>query len=295
MPQNMRGSEPADTHPHVMVRIAQWIADYWITITMIVVPIVVSAAGILLSDEAAKALGLSDDNSELVQRWAFGVWVVFSVLHVAFSVCHIRSQHRLSVVQAELQEVTSTRDLVISNARSLCDGYLQDLARGPLKFGTMSENSERITLYVHDSEKHFRPIGRFSFNQKYISTGRASYPDDQGCIGQAWQHGICFEILPDPVADERKWQEACHQHRIPLGVSKGLRMKSTLLYACTVQNAAHPRPVAVLVVESTDKDRYTKEQLDELIADDIRQYIARLVVTLRPWLGDADEARKRGF
>jgi hypothetical protein len=291
----MTYDSPPPPSKHWWIKVAEWLADYWLTISMIVVPFVLTLVGALLSDEIIRVLRLSDAFRDQVQSWAFCLLLLLAVVHLVLSIFQCCSQIRHTKLLAELDEAKQTRDLVISNAQALCDGYLQDLARSPLAFGTRAENSERITLYVHDSESHFQPVGRFSFNQSFIKRGRPKYPESQGCIGRAWQHGWHFQLLPNARDDEGAWIEECNKLGLSKKDAKALNMKSALYCACAIQNNGSPQPVAVIVVESTDSSRYTEDELIKILSDDRKNYIARLIEMLRPWLGDAGEARKKGF
>lgn len=262
---------------------------------MAFIPCLLAAAGYLLSDEAAAVLKLSSERKEQVHFWSFWVGAGLLAIHVILSIWHCFYIRRVTRLEADLENAMETRDMVISNAQALCDGYLQDLARGPLAFGSRTENCERITLYVHDSEQHFQPIGRFSFNQSFIKRGRSRYPDKQGSIGYAWLHSWSYDVLPDPKVEDEAWQEACKRLLIPKTTASNMNMKSALYCSCSVQNNGSTVPVAVLVVESTDPNRYTEAELKAILSDDRRNYIARLVEMLKPWLGDTGEARKRGF
>jgi hypothetical protein len=175
----------------------------------------------------------------------------------------------------------------------VCDGYLQDLGRA-LQFGQQQKNTERITLYVHDGQR-FRPVGRFSFNQAHIKRGRTYYPENQGCIGEAWKHDWCFKILSDFEVDQAGWYKENAKLGMKKTVCDKLSMKSALLCACTLSNSQNPKPVAVLVVESTDPSRYSEDELKLILTEDRRSYIARLVEMLLPHLGDINSAKKEGF
>ncbi|MEW4529403.1 hypothetical protein [Maioricimonas sp. JC845] len=278
-----------------LVGIAEWLSDYWLTLTMIVVPALQAIAAVFMSDEASRLLGLEGEKASVLHGCAFAGFAIFVLAHIYCSVLQYRSQGETTQLRNELNAAKQTRELVISNAQALCDGFLQDLARGPLAFGSREENSERITLYVHDSETHFQPVGRFSFNQNYIKRGRSRYPDNQGCIGQAWQHGWYFTRLYEATDDEEAWVNDCHSLGIPKGIARSFRMKSSLYCACTVQTNGSPQPEAVVVIESTDSLRYTEDDLKRILTEDRLNYIARLIEMLRPWIGDIGLARERGY
>lgn len=280
---------------HWLVRFVAWLVDHWISLGLIVVPGVMAVAGFLLSDEALKQLGAKEEVSEAIQGWCFFIFVAFAMLHFILAVWHLRHEKSLNLMEQRLQHAEVTQSLIIENAQAVCDGYLQDLARGPLEFGSKRENSERITLYIHDSEKHFQPVGRFSFNQAFIRRGRARYPDSQGCIGAAWEHSWSFIQLPDAKEDLERWISGCVELGVPKTTCEKLNMKSSLYCSCSIRDGEIPCPVAVIVVESTDPNRYDEDELKSVLTEDRQSYVARLVAMLRPWLGDLGLARKEGF
>jgi hypothetical protein len=285
---------PAESR-HWLVRLAAWLVDRWISLCLIVVPGLLGVAGILLSDEAIRWLGVTDQTAGTIRTWCFLAILVLLLAHVVLAVFHIRHEKSLSQMEQRLHQAEATKALFVENAQAVCDGYLQDLARGPLGFGSQPENSERITLYVHDSEKHFRPVGRFSFNQSFIKRGRTRYPDSQGCIGRAWEHGWSFHILPDAKSKSDEWIAECTKLGVAKTTCEKLNMKSRLYCSCALRNGTSPTPSAVIVIESTDPERYTEEGLKKVLTEDRQSYIARLVEMLKPWLGDLGHARKEGF
>lgn len=277
------------------VRVGAFLQDHGLTVSLVVVPLLMSLAGYLLSDEVIGVLGVDESWKPHVQFWALIALVILMIVHIVLAIFHICAERRHTKLLSDLEKEKATRELVVSNAKALCDGFLQELARGPLGFGSKEANTERITLYVHDKESGFQPIGRFSFNQSYIKKGRSFYPENEGCIGKAWEHGWKFEKLPDSSTDLDGWVDHCHKLGVPKGVARAMNMQSSLYCACTVRNGQTTCPVAVVVVESTDTQRYEQQELRDVLTDDRRAYIARMVEMLHPWLGDPDDAKERGY
>ena len=290
-PANDASALPSDVG---VVAGARWLADHWTTLGLIVLPFGLILSTAFLSDEVVRLVGASEAWQDRLQTTALVSLVVVAVAHVLLGICQIKHDDRVSTLVQERDSAKSDAQLLLENARAVCDGFLQDLAT-PLGFGSQGTNSERITLYLHDSNRSFQPVGRFSFDQQWIKKGRTTYPDNQGCIGQAWKDGWHFCSLPNADTDLDGWRTACVAQGVPKTTADRLNMKSALYCACTLKNSASPRPVGVLVVESTNANRYIENDLKAVLTDDRRSYVARLLEAMKPWLGDLGDAKKEGF
>lgn len=280
-----------ETDP-MIVRVVRWCTDHWSTIVLLILPALLSVAGLAVSSEVLGVVGVAEKHHPIVQRWAIWSIVIITAAHIVVGILHLCREKRLSQLMKELTQYRNTEALFIENASAMCTGYLADLGRW-LGFGTEDQNSERITLYVHDSEKHFQQVGRFSFNQSYVKSGRSRYPDAQGCIGKAWENGWAFESLPEAAADPDGWLQACVGTGVPKSTAEKLNMQSACYAACTVRANPNASPVGVVVIESTKPDRFSQETLKQVIQEHRRGYMAWMIEALR--FGDVSDARKEGF
>lgn len=287
---NKKGQQSQSANKHLFVCIGELLADYWLAGGLVLVSFAMAIFGLISKDDVLNTFGL-DSNGPWKNIGAWGLLVGICAQAI-LSIWNLVKGKRLTALSKELDEAKESVEILAQNAQSVCEGFLQDLARGPLDFGAQAQNNERVTLYVHDSERHFQPIARFSFNQSFMKRGRSRYPENQGCIGRAWEHGWCFEILP---TDSDEWEAACTEQGVPRTVAKALNMKSRLYCACAIQIDSTPKPIAVIVIESTDPTRYTEEQLEAVLTNDRSSYVGRLIEMLRPYLGDLGNARKDGF
>jgi hypothetical protein len=111
---------------------------------------------------------------------------------------------------------------------------------------------ERISVYKHDGVS-FVMLGRYSKNPRYNEKGRAIYPDNEGCIAQAWNEGVAvIENLPDPSINSGAYlRDHKNNWRLPIHVSKGFNMKSRSYVALAIDDLVEQKRIAVAVFEST--------------------------------------------
>jgi len=116
--------------------------------------------------------------------------------------------------------------------------------------------SHRISVYKHEGD-HFLMIARFSHAKPFSSRGRGVYPDNQGCIGNAWRaaDGKCFtDDLPNPTSQAARYRNK--QNRdwgLPKDVADNLTMKPRAIYAVAIVDDGGQRH-AIAVFESVDQN-----------------------------------------
>src|SRR5690606_17748058 len=132
-----------------------WIEDYWVDLGLFLLPIFLAVAGVMVSDEVTREI--SDDPAVRAGIQQATLWSIplIVILHVTFFFLHIRKARRLSVLSDENEELKEQLFAATQDVRSLSEAFLYALARDPLEFGKNPENSERITLYAHDSNGSF--------------------------------------------------------------------------------------------------------------------------------------------
>lgn len=146
-------------------------------------------------------------------------------------------------------------------------GYLYSMSSGKLGFGSNSKNSERITLYIYDGDRRvFIPFSRVSQNPLYKRKGRQEYPANEGCIGKAWENGWCFDNKFPTASDVRYEDYSKKLYDIPPATAKGLGMRSALLACMRIES--DDNPLGVIVVESTEKNRYTETYLKTILEEE---------------------------
>lgn len=183
-------------------------------------------------------------------------------------------------------------DFIGENIRALFEGYLIRFGK-KIDFSIGKENTERVTLYIYDSEKNVLvPCGRYSANMTYMKAGRSEYPVGQGCIGYGWDHGWLFDkAFPVDVAGRigRHNQE----YKVPRGVATKFNMPSRL-YAVLRIKDGNGKPIALLVVESTDANRW-EEALLKAEMKSQEEYIGTMVSVLNGYIPKPSRAESKGL
>lgn len=222
----------------------------------------------------------------LLYKWPILIISVTIIIILAFIKGF--SQRSVLHLEQELQEEKEKSSLIAENIRNLFEGYLFRFATTTL----FSEDNkhDRITLYIHIDNK-FIPCGRFSTNPTYSAAGRESYPDTEGCISKAWENLWYYEVLP---ADKSKRHTILKERfKIPKSTYTKFKMVS-LTYAAMRVTCSNGKNHAVIVVESTEADRFVEKDIKNKLESQI-EYIAELVTALKAHIPNPSLASKGGF
>lgn len=219
--------------------------------------------------------------------WAF---IISALSAFAIGLGLSRREKTMAELRASVRKQRSEVDEIGNNIINVFDGLLLNLGR---KLGLQQGDQVRISLYVHDPEhRRFIPCGRYSPNPTLGGPGRTSYPDDQGCIFEGWKKGWHFDnTVPSSGVPRRTYNK--NNYNIPDAVNATLRMASSL-YAVKRLDNALGQAVAVLVVEATESNHFSSEQLQaslEGVADDF----SRMVHTLRGYIPNPSKAAESGL
>ena len=189
-------------------------------------------------------------------------------------------------LQAQLGQIEEVGNVIVI----LFDGLLLNLAN---RLELAQGSQARLSLYVHDSEtRSFIRCGRYSRNPVYLSPGRTSYPDHQGCIAEGWRNGWHFDnSIPPNGALRRTYNYK--QYRIPVEVTDSIRMKSTL-YAVKRLDNLEGKAIAVLVVEAVNADHFSEDILHDTINGSISDY-AKVIHELRAYVPNPARAAESGL
>jgi len=185
--------------------------------------------------------------------------------------------------------------ILVNNIRMLVVGYLMNLGTR-LGFGTKTTNNERVTVYVVDDElngKYFVNSGRYSKNPLFDQTGRTAYPIDQGFIGEVYRNGTVYSSSgPCPEADCASYENWHHESGLKREAARDLNMKSRFYYGYRVAQSG--KTLAVIIIESTMQNRYTKSSLDGFfVAED--ENLCTFFGNVRPFISVPSDAIESGF
>lgn len=274
-------------------RMGDWLDDYWAEAALALLPVLMSCATLFASDEVIKLITNDNNVQSKVRWWSVAAFLALTAFYVIVLWKFFTRRTRASRLIARNAHLESRQAAWIQDVRTISRGYLLDLA-GRLKFG--SNGTERASLYVHNLDEVFYEIARFSFNPTFNSNGRKSYPQNEGCIGRAWQYGHHFcNSFPDPVVDLDGYALKSKEYKISKGVAEKLRMKSRMYFAWRILDRPKERPLAVLVIESTDPLKFSENELLELFQKDEGRYLSDLIEAILPQIPDERLARERGM
>ena len=232
-------------------------------------PIFFSLGQILISDEFFNMFKTENLKwSSLVAspyRFTGIVIVIISVplwlISIAKSAKKLR---RVAKLEEDLADKEKDLEQFAQNVDAMVKGHIFNIGKD-LDFGTRDTNNERITLYHHDPTSGlFVPFGRYSSNPEFEKDGKSTHRDSAGCIAEAWQHGRVFENdFPDPASSPEDYMRHSQAFNLKPDEIKKLKMKSRLYFGWRIVDTKGQNELAVFIVESTDKDRWTREELEE--------------------------------
>lgn len=216
------------------------------------------------------------------------IWTAIAAL--GLSVLRLLYEPSVGKLHEEISGLRRESSVIAENIKNVFDGYLYQLSK-KLEFGVNGENMERVTIYIHNSNGSFIPFGRYSANPAFRGPGRSEYPDTQGCISHGWRNGWHFD---NSLGTDRTYNRInADRYAMPEAVTSALNMKSHL-YGVKRIDDGNGQHLAVIVVESTRENRYTLQQLKDIL-DDEEGVISELITKLRPHIPELSFARSRGF
>lgn len=186
----------------------------------------------------------------LHERWE--IWVIsFSLIGTALAVwatakksdnVYNLKQECVSI-RTELSRLQKLEEEIQQKYDDLCSLHLEGVAQrmglGP---------NDRVSIYKHDGNAFYR-IARHCKCPAYAKGGRSVYPDNQGCVGAAWNDGKAFdENLPakhEPYREKlrTKWG-------IKPEVVDSFTMKARSIAAFALNRSVGGKRFAVIVFES---------------------------------------------
>ena len=140
------------------------------------------------------------------------------------------------------------------------------------------DNTCRVTIYRHTNDNHLQRIFRHATQSRFEHGGRLRIPDNEGIVGAAWlndgvahvslQHGFATQSYNQQLGKELA------QHGATLPSCK-TTMPTRDYFAMAVRGADKTK-MAVIVLESTEPGKFSRERLEKLISQengDIAKYI----------------------
>ncbi|MCC9655601.1 hypothetical protein [Rhodopirellula halodulae] len=293
-------------------RIGDVIDDYGLAYAALISGLMFGAFGVFTSDEfrslfpekyqgPVKAVAFAGAGISLVCAVVFGWKQIgqqdrFSEFERSVEKEREESEATVRELKEQIAELADENRLIAENVQNLVEGYLFRFATGLLGFGTRDVNSERVTLYFHDPAGNFIPIGRYSENQAYRQLGKSKHSNCKGCIGRAWNDDWCFD---DNFADpERAWKGYVRQHErygFDETAVEGFSMRSRLYCGCRIKDTDENEPIAVIVIESTEPDRFTEDELKAALLRGEMRFLSDLVEGLRDSVMNPSRVAELGY
>ena len=157
-------------------------------------------------------------------------------------------------------------------------------------------NRERVSVYLHDGCTAFRMVARYSKNPEFNKTAREKYPDDEGCIAEAWRNGMSYVAnLPDASKDLKAYQDTLlEKFRIPKKTSRSFNMQSRC-YGATAFDGKSGNRIAVLVIESTEPSAFTEERITTILGHPELAHIMNAIEIMGSFEPNLAYAKKEGY
>jgi hypothetical protein len=274
------------------------IKEYWSYIAALILPFLAAIGMWFCSDEVIREFVKDVSRRTIIQHWicfSIPVIAVIYILILVFS--QIPKWRNNNILKSKVEDYQNINTELIQSLSVIWEGYLYTLAKSdPLNFCSNS-CSERISLYKYEQENnHFVLLGRYSGNPEYDKKGRAIYKSDQGCIAKAWKDGMYF-VNDYPCYDEdgEAYIARSCQDGLTVKITRGLTMKSRLFFGYRLHNESGRNPIAIVIIESTNPERYLEEELKEIFEGHTGQYLSKLTIAFSSMMPNIDQAKKAGF
>ncbi len=179
--------------------------------------------------------------------WVFWVSIIGAIVSIIATAKNSESLTRLRIerdfFRSRAEKLQHLEEDVQQKYSDLCSLHLAGLIR---RMG-LGEN-DRISIYKHNGTGFWR-IARHSSHPDYARPGRSIYPDDQGCMGEAFREGYAFEeSLP------AKWSayntKLSNRWNMGNDVIDQLTMRSRSIAAFALHRPIGGRRFAIIVFES---------------------------------------------
>lgn len=267
---------------HALEWVLRWLQPIFGTI------VVLSGAFLTYDYKAAKARspGISS-LLDFVQSWIGAVFFSFAVSTLILSLLQSLIRPSLKSLQQRATDLQNQVDLVAENLRDVFDALMLEAAG---RINVAQADQVRVSLYYHNGNGAFLLCGRYAPNPEHRKSGRAYYPDTQGCVSRGWQNGWIFD---NDFGDNRRYRQ---KNRADYGIDTAtldrIRMQSKLFAVQRVE--ASGRPVGVLVVEALDPARFTEADLQQPMQECVNVH-GPIVNAFRNFIPDPARARAKGL
>lgn len=223
-------------------------------------------------------------------------WILLILSCLVFiysSFIEYKNKPKINDLQSRLVKSEEKNKIISERLRDLFDGYLYNLS-GILGFGSKDQNNERITLFIYDNNSSLIPFSRYSANPNYKKINRTSCPDNEGCIGKAWENNWHFDAnFPCPENNSKEYESYTQKkYSIKKGDCKKLSMHSRLYAAHRIENNGNH--LGVIVVEAASNDRFKEAFLKEILNNQ-NDFLSQIIKELNDYIPRPKTASSRGL
>lgn len=253
-------------------------------------------------------------SSHPVLKWLTGIseryfiWAV-GLFALGYLLDFIRNYFKNNKIK-KLEEVNlnlSTDKDILKSELTTISSIIKDQSNDTLRvfaIECLSANdweTMRISLYTKNTEWWLTCYSRFSKNQTYLQIKWKIY-NQHGIIGKVWEEWNNNELwlfdndIPEYWESKNKQKNYIkyHQRKYSLEENyiKNISMKSRLYYAYRIE--MEWENLWVLLIESLDPDKYTKEQLDNIVPT-FSKNLYIVLKTAKHVMSDVGESYKNNF
>ena len=206
------------------------------------------------------------------------IWIlVLSLLLAILAVIKFYVDNRLSEIYKKQAELLEKLETISENTNNLINGFLLSISK---KLEFQEGDKSRLSLYIHDGSNQFVRCGRYSPDPKLNIPGRPSYPDNEGCIGDGWRDGWCYNN--NGVS-----------FKMPKFKYTKLAMKSNLIIVMRI-DTIDSKPMALLVLECIDARRFDEDFAKNKLLP-LKDEIATIISNLKDFIPIPSYASERGL
>jgi len=156
----------------------------------------------------------------------------------------------------------------------------------------------RLSIYRMTKDNYFKRFYRYAEQVRYKNGGRIKLPKDEGIIAATWLNGGTFEFSSTNSHNTKAFNTELHKKirncgSKPLTEGTGTNMPSVEYFAKAI-DGNDGNYIAIVVVESTEKQTLNMEVLSDIISsseNEIKKYIThkqKLDEILNPVTGETN-------
>lgn len=213
----------------------------------------------------------------------FIICIPSAIFLAIITVVEILNRKTIENLEKKNKEYELLSETISENLKELFNGFLYRFAISQANFTT----NERITLYIHNGENSFIPFGRYSQNTKYSKAGRASYPDNEGCIAKGWEKKWYFDNA-FPTDDKEYLNTTKQKYLIDTKIVSKIKMKSKLFAVLRLDNKS--KSIGLIVVEWIDGNKYSEKMIKKILENQ-QQYLSEMICSLEKYIPKPSNAK----